>query len=36
MLGKRQPTNWGYSSFGETLDLVGVPTLKNYWYESKK
>lgn len=36
MLGKRQPTNWGYSSFGETLDLVGVPTLKNYWFESKK
>lgn len=36
MLGKRQPTKWGYSSFGEKLDLVGVPTLKNYWFESKK
>lgn len=36
MLGKRQPTSWGYSSFGESLDLIGVPTLKNYWFESKK
>lgn len=31
-LGKRQPTNWGYSSFGETIDLLGVPILKNNWF----
>jgi hypothetical protein len=31
-LGKRQPTKWGYSSFGEIVDLLGVPTLKNNWY----
>lgn len=31
-LGKRQPTNWDYSSFGETTDLVGVPVLTNNWY----
>ena len=31
-LGKRQPTNWGYSNFGETVDLLGVPTLKNNWH----
>ncbi|MCZ4307149.1 hypothetical protein O4G98_20635 [Zoogloeaceae bacterium G21618-S1] len=34
-LGKRQPTEWGYDSFGEGLDLVGVPTLTNNWYEKK-
>jgi len=31
-LGKRQPTNWGYSNFGETVDLRGVPVLKNNWH----
>lgn len=30
-LGKRQPTNWGYSNFGEYVELVGVPTLTNNW-----
>ncbi|WP_323003730.1 hypothetical protein [Denitromonas sp.] len=34
-LGSRQPTEWGYDSFGEELDLVGVPTLTNNWYEKK-
>jgi len=32
-LGNRQPTEWGYDSFGEGLDLVGVPTLTNTWHE---
>jgi len=35
-LGKRQPTHWGYSNFGETMDMVGVPTLTNNWAEGKK
>jgi hypothetical protein len=30
-IGKRQPTKWGYSNFGEAVDLLGVPTLKNNW-----
>jgi hypothetical protein len=30
-VGKRQSTGWGYSNFGETVDLVGVPVLKNNW-----
>lgn len=30
-LGRRQPTDWGYSNFGEHVDLVGVPTLTNNW-----
>lgn len=30
-LGRRQPTNWGYSNFGEHVELVGVPTLTNNW-----
>jgi hypothetical protein len=30
-LGKRQKTDWGYSNFGETVDLVGVPVLTNNW-----
>jgi hypothetical protein len=34
-VGKRQATGWGYSNFGETTDLVGVPTLKNNWFEAK-
>lgn len=34
-LGKRQPTGWGYGDAGETIDLVGVPTLTTYWFESK-
>jgi hypothetical protein len=34
-LGKRQPTGWGYSNFGETTDMVGVPNLANNWYEPK-
>lgn len=32
-LGKRQSTNWGYSNFGETVDLTGVPILTNNWAE---
>ncbi len=34
-LGKRQPTNWGYSSFGETVEMTGVPILTNNWAEKK-
>lgn len=34
-LGKRRSTNWGYSSFGETMDLTGVPVLTNNWFEKK-
>ncbi|GAB3551313.1 hypothetical protein GCM10027343_35470 [Noviherbaspirillum agri] len=34
-LGKRQPTNWGYSSFGETTDMTGLPVLTNSWFEKK-
>jgi hypothetical protein len=36
-LGKRGSTGWpgGYSNFGEKLSMVGVPTLKNNWYEKK-
>lgn len=34
-LGKRQPTNWGYSSFCETTDMTGVPVLTNNWFEKK-
>jgi hypothetical protein len=30
-MGKRQPTNWGYDEFGNTSNLVGVPTLTNNW-----
>lgn len=35
-LGKRQPTGWGYSNFGESPSMVGVPTLTNSWTEAKK
>lgn len=28
-LSKRQPTGWGYGSFGEHVDLTGVPVLTN-------
>ncbi|PJJ96072.1 hypothetical protein CO611_09115 [Lysobacteraceae bacterium NML03-0222] len=31
-LGSRRPTGWGYTSFGESVSMVGVPTLKNNWY----
>lgn len=34
-VGKRQPTGWGYGSLGESVDMVGVPTLKNHWTEAK-
>jgi hypothetical protein len=34
-LGKRQPTNWGYSDMGSGSSLVGVPIQKNNWDESK-
>ena len=34
-LGKRQPTGWGYSNFGESANMVGVPNLANNWYEKK-
>jgi hypothetical protein len=30
-LGKRQPTGWGYSNFGEPTNMVGVPVLTNNW-----
>jgi hypothetical protein len=32
-LGRRQPTNWGYSNFGETVNLTGVPALTHNWAE---
>ena len=32
-LGKRQSTGWGYSNHGESVDMVGVPTLTNNWKE---
>lgn len=32
-IGKRQPTGWGYSNHGESMDMVGVPTLTNNWKE---
>lgn len=35
-LGKRQPTGWGYGDLGQSTDMVGVPTLTTFWYESKK
>ena len=35
-VSKRQPTGWGYGSFGERVNLAGVPVLANNWYESKK
>lgn len=36
-LGKRQLTGWGYGDLGQpSADMVGVPTLTNFWYESKK
>jgi hypothetical protein len=35
-LGKRQPTGWGHSNFGETTDMVDVPNLAYNWYEPKK
>lgn len=28
-LGRRQPTSWGYEDLGESLNLVGVPVLRN-------
>jgi hypothetical protein len=34
-MGKRQPTNWGYNSIGETIDMTGVPVLTNNWLEKK-
>lgn len=34
-LSKRKPTNWGYGDSGRTSSLVGVPVLKNNWFESK-
>ena len=30
-LGKRQATGWGYGSYGESTNLVGVPVLTNNW-----
>jgi hypothetical protein len=36
LMGKRQATGWGYSNFGEKADMVGVPALKNNWYEPRK
>lgn len=32
-LGKRQATGWGYSGYGESTSLVGVPVLTNNWRE---
>lgn len=34
-LGKRQATGWGYNAFDESVSLIGVPVLKNSWYEPK-
>jgi hypothetical protein len=34
-IGKRQPTNWGYSDMGGDTSLIGVPTQKNNWHEGK-
>jgi hypothetical protein len=34
-LGKRLPTHWSYSNFGETVDMTGVPVLINNWLEKK-
>lgn len=34
-LGKRQSTHWGYSNFGETVDMIGVPVLTHNWLEKK-
>lgn len=34
-MGPRQATNWGYDDLGVTNNLVGVPALKNNWYEKK-
>jgi hypothetical protein len=34
-ISARRKTNWGYDNFDETRTLVGVPVLKNYWYEKK-
>ena len=32
ILGKRQPTNWGYTDFaGETDQFLGLPKLTNNW-----
>ncbi|MDR7192636.1 hypothetical protein J2W68_001350 [Luteimonas terrae] len=31
-ISPRQANHWGYSDFGESVGLVGVPTLKNNWY----
>jgi hypothetical protein len=30
-LGKRQPTNWGYSDMGGTTSLIGALVQKNNW-----
>lgn len=35
-VGKRRSTGWGYSNFGEGVDLVGVPVLQNNWYYGDK
>jgi hypothetical protein len=35
-LGRRQPTNWGYSNFGEKISLTGVPVLSNNFKDYAK
>lgn len=35
-ISKRHSTGWGYSNFGEGVDLVGVPVLTNHWYTPDK
>lgn len=36
LMGSRQKTNWGYTDFCSTgVSMVGVPTLKNNWWEKK-
>jgi hypothetical protein len=33
LIGRRQPTNWGYSDMDGGSSLVGVPIQKNNWHE---
>lgn len=35
LVSRRQSTKWGYDDLGNTNDLVGVPVLKNNWWQKK-